>query len=85
MTDESASESDAAADDGSQPYDRQLRDIFVATTDVEGFTETQDERATSRGVADEESASVSEAVVDIARADGLTDTYADPVYKRDNG
>lgn len=84
MTEESAPESDAAAGDEPEPYYRQLRDIFVATTNTEGFTETQDQQATSRVVADEDSTSVSEAVADIARDDGLTDAYTDPVYKSDS-
>jgi hypothetical protein len=82
MSSGSAQESDRPAGDDGTRY-HELRDIFVAATNAEGFTETQDRRATSRRLADEESASVSEAVADIVRDDGLGDTYADPVYKSD--
>jgi hypothetical protein len=62
---------------------RELRDIFVATTGTESFTETQRRQTTSRRVADEES--VSEVVTDLAKADGLRDTYTDLVYRLGDG
>ncbi|WP_336133571.1 hypothetical protein [Natronomonas amylolytica] len=60
---------------------RKLRDIFIATTGSEGFTETQHQRPNSRRVADEES--VAEVVTALAKDDGLRDTYADLVYRID--
>lgn len=53
----------------------------MATTDAGGVTETQNQRAGSLTVADEESTSVSEAVDGFVKADGLTDTYTDPIYE----
>lgn len=84
MTDESTPNR-GIADTSSSERHQQLRDVFVAATDVEGFTETQDQRATSRRVADEESRSVQEAVTAIVKADGLTDAYTDPVYDDGGG
>lgn len=77
--------SDSARPTGSdaESHHRRLRDIFLAATDVEEFTETQNQRARSRVVADEDSVSVSEAVATLIKDDGLTDTYADPIYESD--
>lgn len=80
MTDDSTSERAPSEGDG-RPSHRELRDIFVAMTESEEFTETQHQRAGSRRLVDEESMSVSEAVTAIVKADGLRDTYADPVYE----
>lgn len=68
-------------DGGKESRYRELREIFVATTGVEGFTETQDQRTSSRMIAGEDS--VAEAVTAIAKADGLTDTYSIPAYEPD--
>lgn len=83
MTDDSPSEPGRAGIADAEPHHRHLRNIFMAATDVEEFTETQNERARSRTVVSEESISVSEAVARFVKADGLTDTYADPIYKSD--
>jgi hypothetical protein len=80
MTDGSSSDTGPPARSDAEPHHR-LRDIFMAATDVKGFTETQNQRARSRRVIDEESDSVAEAVATFVRDDGLTDTYADPIYK----
>lgn len=54
---------------------RELRDIFVAATGTEEFTETQKQQTESRTIVTEES--MSRTVTDIAKADGLGDTYTD--------
>jgi hypothetical protein len=61
---------------------RELRDIFVAATGAEGFTETQQQQPTSRVIAEE--GSLAEIVTDLAKADGLADTYTDPLYDGDS-
>lgn len=57
---------------------QELRDIFVATTGTEEFTETQQQQTSSRTIAAEDS--IARTVTDIAKADGLTDTYTDLEY-----
>lgn len=81
MTDDPSPDSGQGARSDAEPEHRHLRDIFMATTDVEEFTETQ--RARSPTIADEESVSVREAVATFVKNDGLTDTYAELVYKSD--
>jgi hypothetical protein len=51
-----------------------LRDIFIAATGSEEFTETQEQRITSRYLAAEDS--VSETITAMAKDDGLADTFA---------
>jgi hypothetical protein len=81
MAERSAPDRRTVADDREVRH-RDLRDIFVAATGVEGFTETQEQQTTSRTISEEES--VAEAVTAIAKADGLGDTYTDLVYKGDS-
>lgn len=78
MTDEQTAKRGNVAGQEAAVSHRKLRDIFVATTDAEEFTETQNEHTTRRTATSEES--VSAIVTDIARADGLADTYGGLVY-----
>jgi len=85
MTDDKPQETDRTERRDTEPHHLKLRDLFVAATDVGKVTETQDERANSPILSDEESVSVSEAVDGFVKADGLTDTYADPAFESDDG
>lgn len=80
MAERSAPNRRAVADDREARH-RELRDIFVAATGAEGFTETQEQQTSSRTISGEES--VAETVTAIAKADGLGDTYTDLVYEGD--
>jgi hypothetical protein len=55
-----------------------LRDIFIATTGSEEFTETQEQRITSRYLESEDS--VAEVITAMAKDDGLVDTFAGLEY-----
>lgn len=55
-----------------------LRDIFIATTGSEEFTETQEQRITTRYLASGDS--VSEVITAMAKEDGLADTFAGLEY-----
>lgn len=68
--------------DDSEDRHRELRDIFVAATGGEEFTEIQEQRTASKAIA--EGGSVAESVTDIAKADGLADTYGDLLYGDDS-
>jgi hypothetical protein len=74
--------SKSANEDHNTDFEK-FRDIFVSATGSEEIVETQEQEANSeRVIADE---SVSETVTDIAKEDGLTDTYTDPVYSNGDG
>lgn len=83
MSNDSSTGSGRAGHSDAEQHHKHLRDIFMDATNVKGFTETQNQRARSRRVVDEESDSVAEAVATFVKDDGLTDTYADPIYKSD--
>lgn len=69
------------SDDDRESHRRELRDIFVAATGAEEFTETQERGPSSKVVVAE--GSVAASVTDIAKADGLADAYTDPLYEAD--
>ncbi|MFO7925573.1 MAG: hypothetical protein ACQET5_16225 [Halobacteriota archaeon] len=58
-----------------------LRDIFIDATGSEEFTETQEQRITSRHLASGES--TSEVITAMVKEDGLTDTFAGLEYTAD--
>lgn len=62
---------------------RELRDIFVTVTGSTEFTQSQDEQSQLRSAAPEES--LSGPVTEIAKSDGLSDTYPDLEYATDGG
>lgn len=63
--------------DGQEDRHATLRDIFIAATGSEEFTETQEQRITSRYLAED---SVSEMITAMAKDDGLADTFAGLEY-----
>lgn len=81
MTDVAEQSTGSAAVEDREDRHQELRDIFVAATGAEEFTERQEQRTTSKVVAEE--GSVAEFVTDAAKADGLGDAYADPLYEGD--
>lgn len=83
MTERMTDEAERLPAEGSETRQRELRTIFVDATGSEEFTETQEQEVTSRYIDAENSLSGS--VTAIAKADGLTDTLADPDYENDPG
>ncbi len=82
MAESTASGAERDAEEVRWDRHRELRDIFVAITGSEKFTETQEQQLASRYLVAEES--LSEPVTAIAKADGLADTFSDLEYTSDS-
>lgn len=78
MTEQPADKGSTASMTESEERHRELRDIFVTVTGSEEFTEVQEEHSSLRSVVPEES--ISGSVTEVAKADGLSDTFSDLEY-----
>lgn len=62
---------------------RELRDIFITVTGSQEFTQRQEEQSQLQSAAPEES--LSGPVTEVAKSDGLSDTYPGLEYTTDGG